>query len=300
MSYSALSSLSAPALNFNMGFPAPLTMQSQVTLNSGHTMPILGLGTWSAVNAEEACSEAIKLGYRHLDSARIYGTETAVSRAVEKSEVDREDMFLTTKIRGLEHGTENCKKALLDSTTAPKPDYWDLVLLHDPLAGPEARHQAYKVLAEAQKEGKIKSIGVSNFGVDHLKKLEQAGVGPIPAVNQLELHPWCQQKEIVDYCNSKGIILQAYCPLARGRYMADETLVDISKRVNKTPAQVLLRWSLQRGFVPLPKSDNPKRIAENGDIFDFELTHEDMNRLNSLGQGKDTSVSWTASFEGVE
>ncbi|POV94180.1 hypothetical protein PSHT_16374, partial [Puccinia striiformis] len=224
-------------------------------------------------------------------------------------EPNRNSIFLTTKIRGLDHGTEKCRKPYRN----PTPDYWDLILLHDPLAGTTARHEAYEVdlfrfliLAQAQKDGKVKSIGVSNFGVDHLESL--AGQGFVPAVNQLELHPWCQQKSIVDYCQSNGIMVQAYCPLARGRFMSDETLVGIAKEVRlnisfrlwKRRGQVLLRWSLQKGFVPLPKSDKPHRIRENADIFDFQLSDEHMSKLDGLNQGKDIYVSWTAQFAGVQ
>ncbi|KAH9455965.1 hypothetical protein MJO28_005981 [Puccinia striiformis f. sp. tritici] len=298
MSLSASALSTVPAIHTSIAFPTPLTMESRVTLNTGHQMPILGFGTWSSANAQEACEEAIKVGYRHLDSARIYGTEAAVGVAVGKCEPNRNSIFLTTKIRGLDHGTEKCKKALSESYVAPRPDYWDLILLHDPLAGTTARHEAYEVLAQAQKDGKVKSIGVSNFGVDHLESL--AGQGFVPAVNQLELHPWCQQKSIVDYCQSNGIMVQAYCPLARGRFMSDETLVGIAKEVEKTVGQVLLRWSLQKGFVPLPKSDKPHRIRENADIFDFQLSDEHMSKLDGLNQGKDIYVSWTAQFAGVQ
>ncbi|OAV86261.1 hypothetical protein PTTG_01380 [Puccinia triticina 1-1 BBBD Race 1] len=281
-------------------FEAPLTIESRVTLNSGHRMPILGFGTCKLDEAEEVCSQAIKIGYRHLDSARVYGTEADVSNAVQKSGEDRGIMFLTTKIRQNEHGYENCKKALLNSVTAPKPGYWDLALLHDPLSGPVARHEAYRALAEAQVIGKVKSIGVSNFSVDHLKGLEAADVGPTPVVNQLELHPWCQQTSIVEYCRSKGIVLQAYCPLAKGKYMSDETLVKIAQKVRKTPAQVLLRWSLQKGFVPLPRSSSAQHIKENADVFDFELEDHDMKELDSLNQDDKGSVTWTPCFKGVK
>ncbi|EFP90219.2 hypothetical protein, variant [Puccinia graminis f. sp. tritici CRL 75-36-700-3] len=300
MAHLAIDSLQSSAPSLMTNFAAPLTIESRVSLNSGHRMPILGFGTWKLERAEEACSEAIKIGYRHLDSARIYRTEADVSNAVQKSTEDRGSMFLTTKVRRNEHGYESCKKALLDSITAPKPEYWDLVLLHDPLSGPEARHEAYRALAEAQQAGKVKSIGVSNFGVDHLEKLQEADVGPTPAVNQLELHPWCQQTSIVEYCRSKGIIVQAYSPLARGQYFSDDTVVKIASKVRKTPAQVLLRWSLQKGFVPLPKSSSPERMKENASIFDFELEDQDMIELDSLNKDDKGSVTWTPCFKGVK
>ncbi|KAH9449501.1 hypothetical protein MJO28_010616 [Puccinia striiformis f. sp. tritici] len=291
------------AINPSMAFSVPLTMGSHVTLNSGHQMPILGFGTSYLPNAEEACNEAIKIGYRHLDSARTYHTEVVVANAAAKCENGRDSVFLTTKIPVCEFGKAECKKALEDSLyspSAPKPEYWDLVLLHEPLGGPEARHQAYEALAEAQKEGKVRSIGVSNFGVHHLEALRKANVGPVPAVNQLEVHPWAQQKSTVEYCKSHGIIVQAYCPLTRGKHMSDEKLLKISEKVNKTPAQVLLRWSLQKGFVPLPKSHKPKNIKENANIFDFELTDEDMSELDSLDQGDSGFIVKSSKLVGLD
>ena len=166
-------------------------------------MPLLGFGTVGLGNAEEACSEAIKIGYRHLDSAIFYRNEYAVAQAAEKCESGWDSIFLTTKIPSSENGEKSLERSL--SHTSGKP--WDLVLLHEPLGGRRARHEAYKVLAEAQKNGKVKSIGVSNFSERHLKELEEANVGPIPAVNQLELHPWFQQKELVDYCQRNGIVV---------------------------------------------------------------------------------------------
>ncbi|POW21502.1 hypothetical protein PSHT_02401 [Puccinia striiformis] len=313
MSLSASALSTVPTIHTSIAFPTPLTMESRVTLNTGHQMPILGFGTWSSANAQEACEKQsswispLGLGtYLWNGSRRRRGCRQVVCHGLPlylynlgiEHEPSRDSIFLTTKIRGLDHGTEKCKKALSESYVAPRPDYWDLILLHDPLAGTTARHEAYEVLAQAQKDGKVKSIGVSNFGVDHLESL--AGQGFVPAVNQLELHPWCQQKSIVDYCQSNGIMVQAYCPLARGRFMSDETLVGIAKEVEKTVGQVLLRWSLQKGFVPLPKSDKPHRIRENADIFDFQLSDEHMSKLDGLNQGKDIYVSWTAQFAGVQ
>lgn len=269
-----------------------MTIGSRVKLNSGHQMPILGFGCYLLNKAEEACETSIKIGYRHLDSARWYENEAAVANGLRRSGIDRDSMFLTTKVFGDQHGYEECKAALQDSVTPPKPEYWDLVLLHDPLSGPEKRIEAYRALAEAQRDGKARSIGVSNFGIEHLRGLAAAAVGPIPAVNQLELHPWCQQREIVEYCRSKGIVIQAYCPLVRGKYMTNHTLLKISQKVGKSPAQVLLRWSLQHGFVPLPKSDKPERIKENANIFDFELDAESMTQLDSLDQGDKGAISW--------
>ncbi|OAV98019.1 hypothetical protein PTTG_00221, partial [Puccinia triticina 1-1 BBBD Race 1] len=203
-----------------MSFANTLTLQSQVTLNTGYQMPLLGFGTVGLGNAEEACSEAIKIGYRHLDSAIFYRNEYAVAQAAEKCESGWDSIFLTTKIPSSENGEKSLERSL--SHTSGKP--WDLVLLHEPLGGRRARHEAYKVLAEAQKNGK-----------------------------------------------RNGIVVQAYCPLAKGQRMSDETVSKIATKANKTVAQVLLRWSLQKGFVPLPKSTKPNHMKNNANIFDFEL-----------------------------
>lgn len=268
------------------------SIESTVKLNSGALMPVLGFGVFQATDAMKSCKVAFEVGYRHIDSARFYHNEEGVGEAVKSSGIERAALFLTTKVMGSEHGYKQCEDAVLDSIKSPKPNYWDLILLHDPTSGSGKRIEAYKALADAQNEGRAKSIGVSNFGVAHLTELEKANVGPVPAINQIELHPWCQQKPIVEYCRSKGIVVQAYCPLVRAKYMDDPTLVRIAKSCHKTPAQVLIRWSLQHGFVPLPKSDNPNRIKENANVFDFELNSESMAELDKLDQGDKGAISW--------
>lgn len=255
-------------------------------------MPMLGLGVYQSGDAKASCKAAFEVGYRHIDSARMYRNEADVIEAAKSSGIDRSELFLTTKIVGRDHGYEKCSNAIQDSIKSPKADYWDLILLHDPTSGSQKRLEAYRALAEAQKDGLVKSIGVSNFGVAHLRELEAANKGPTPAINQVELHPWCQQKEIVDYCRSKNIVIQAYCPLVRGEKMSDPTLTKIAERLKKTPAQVLIRWSLQHGFVPLPKSDKSHRISENAEVFDFELDTEAMSQLDSLDQGDKGAISW--------
>ncbi|OAV92730.1 hypothetical protein PTTG_02519 [Puccinia triticina 1-1 BBBD Race 1] len=275
-----------------MSFPETLSPNSYVTLNSGHRMPVVGFGLYKATDAANSCKEALKVGYTHIDSARHYENESAVGEVLRDCGKDRDAVFLTTKVKAPEHGYETCKNAVIDSVTYPKPDRWDLILLHDPTAGSQKRIESYKALAEALKEGKTKSIGVSNFGVHHLQELEAANVGPLPAVNQVELHPWCQQRWIVDYCKAKGILIEAYCPIVRGKYMDHPTVVSICNKVGKTGAQVLIRWSLQHGFVPLPKSDKAERIQENFDVFSFELDSESMAQLDSLDQGDAGAISW--------
>jgi len=170
-------------------------------------------------------------------------------------------------------------------------DYVDLFLIHDPLSGPKKRLETYQALLECRDKGKIKSVGVSNFGVKHLEQLREAGF-ETPAINQIELHPWCQQKDIVAYCKEHGIVVQAYCPLVRGAKWEDPVLKGLSEKHSTSPAQVLIRWSLQKGYVPLPKSTREERIALNADVFGFELSAQDMASLDALDQGSKGAISW--------
>jgi len=167
-------------------------------------------------------------------------------------------------------------------------DYIDLYLVHDPLSGKEKRLKTYSALLEAQRQGKIRSVGVSNYGIAHLKEIESEGL-PTPSVNQIELHPFCQQLPIVNYCRSKSIVVQAHTPLVRGS-PTDKTLLGIAQNADKTPFQIYIRWSLQNGFVPLPKSENPKHIEENANVFDFVISKSGMEALDALNSN--TSVTW--------
>merc|ERR1712230_159071 len=217
--------------------------------------------------------------------------DTITTRLRWQTRFARQDIYITTKIYDPEHGTQATRTAVEDSLAQTKLDYFDLILLHSPLSGKEKRLEAYKVLLDFQGKGKIKSVGVSNYGVHHMEEIKQAGLRT-PAVNQIELHPWCQQKDIVDYCEANGIVVQAYCPLVRGLRMSDATLVELAKQCSKIPAQVLVRWSLQKGFVPLPKSDTPSRIKENADVYNFELDETAMAKLDALDEGKAGACQW--------
>jgi len=169
-------------------------------------------------------------------------------------------------------------------------DYIDLYLIHSPHGGKNNRLKAWKALLAAKAEGKLRDVGVSNYNVKHLEEIREAGL-EIPSVNQVELHPFCQQKPIVDYCNAHGIVVEAYCPLVRGAF-DNPVLQSVSKKIGKSPAQVLVRWSLQKGFVPLPKSSQPARIANNAEVYDFELSAQDMEALDGLDRGKAGAISW--------
>ncbi|GAA5838390.1 hypothetical protein JCM3766R1_005533 [Sporobolomyces carnicolor] len=276
---------------------SPQLLTSALKLRDGRSIPRIGFGVYQSTAAKASSAYALNFGYRHIDSARVYRNESEVCEAVKvfrehsSSNSATGDIFLTTKVTGKEHGTDKTEKAVEESI-ARAAEYglvWDLFLLHDATSGPERRRQAWEVLIRKRDEGKIRSIGVSNFSEKHLQQLKDAGL-ETPAVNQIELHPFLQQKPIVEYCQQNDIVVEAYCPIMRGEHFDDATLQKVAKKNNATVAQILIRWSLQKGFVPLPKSDTPGRIQENFDVFGITLDDEDMRALDSLDQGK--AVSW--------
>ncbi|KAM0340377.1 hypothetical protein ACHAPU_010513 [Fusarium lateritium] len=252
-------------------------------------IPHLGFGVYLSPPevCVNSCLTALEAGYRHIDTAQYYGNETEVGKAVQQSKVDRKDVFLTTKIleaRGsvdLSYATcvESIKK--LD----PESGYVDLFLIHSPNSGAAKRKEMWQALERLYEEGKAKSIGVSNFGIKHIDELKQfAKVWP-PHVNQIELHPWNQQREAVEYCEKNNIVVEAYSPLVRNQKADDKTLASIAKKHNVTPSKVLIRYCLQKNWVPLPKSDTPERIQANADVFGFDLDDKDMKSLDDLDEG---------------
>lgn len=259
-------------------------------LSNGMEIPVIGFGTWQTpdgIVAEQAVLDALELGYRHIDTAAIYGNEESVGRGIKKSGIDRSELFITTKLWNNNHSYEKAAKAIDDSLEKLQLDYIDLYLIHWPnpveLRPDFASGNAgsWKAMEEAVEAGKIKSIGVSNFLPHHLDALlETATIKP--AVNQIFLNPSDAQPEIVEYCRNKDILLEAYSPLGTGSILEVATLKTIAKRYDKTVAQVVLRWSLQHGFLPLPKSVTTSRIKENLDVFDFELSKADMEEINAL------------------
>ncbi|KAI0254743.1 Aldo/keto reductase [Lactifluus subvellereus] len=253
-------------------------------------MPLIGLGVYQNPNCKPACRAALQCGYRHIDSARAYRNEAQVGEAVRESGVPREDIFVTSKINKIAGGYQSCLNAIDDSLKNFGFDYLDLYLIHSPYGGEAARLEAWRALLAAQKVGKLRSVGVSNYNVKHLDEIREAGLD-LPSVNQIELHPYCQQKTIVDYCRSHGIVVQAYTPLVRGEF-GNFLLQELSEKYGRDPAQILIRWSLQHGFVPLPKSQNPDRVRSNIDVFNFELSREDTERLDELDRGKEGAVTW--------
>ncbi|KAI0268204.1 Aldo/keto reductase [Gloeopeniophorella convolvens] len=267
-----------------------LTLRSTVALSSGLTMPAIGLGVYQNPDCKPACLAALEHGYRHIDSARMYKNEGQVGEAVRESGVPREDVFVTSKINKIAGGYQSCTKIINESLNAFGFDYLDLYLIHSPHGGTAARLEAWKALLDTKKAGKFRSVGVSNYNVKHLEEIREAGL-EMPSVNQVELHPYCQQRPIVEYCREHGIVVQAYSPLVRGEF-ENPVLQEIAKKYNKTPAQILVRWSLQHTFVPLPKSQDPERVRSNANVYDFEISREDIQRLDDLDRGKAGAVTW--------
>lgn len=227
----------------------------------------------------DAVMEAIKAGYRHIDTAQIYGNEQHVAKALELADIAREDIFITTKI-----SVQNflkVDKTFEESLRKLKTDYVDLLLLHFPV--PLARKKAWQDLEEIYKSGRAKSIGVSNYTVRHLEHMfKYANVKP--AVNQVELHVYLQQPELLEFCEEHGIVVEAYSPLAHAHDFDNPVLKELAEKYNKTTAQIMLRWCVEQGTVPLPKSVTPKRIKQNIDIFDFELDADDLIKLKDLDE----------------
>ncbi|MCJ1380707.1 hypothetical protein MMC17_003815 [Xylographa soralifera] len=276
--------------------PAKLALTDLLSLpKSPVKIPRLGFGVYLSPESVcvASCLHALQHGYRHIDTAQYYQNETQVGTAVRQSGLPRADVFLTTKILAPAGSAEKTYQRCVDSVQKIDPGEGgvvDLFLIHSPSGGRLKRKEMWGALERLLAEGKARSIGVSNFGVGHIEEMrEYATVWP-PHVNQIELHPWCQQRTICEYCAKHGIVIEAYSPLVRAQKAHDPTLVSIAKKRNKTAAQVLVRYCLQKGWVPLPKSDTPSRIEENADVYDFELSGEDMKELDDLDMGADGAI----------
>ncbi|EJF58130.1 Aldo/keto reductase [Dichomitus squalens LYAD-421 SS1] len=269
---------------------SPLAIDTTVRLRSGYELPLLGLGVYMNDDAKTASLAALKAGYRHIDSARMYGNEAQVGEAVRESGIPRNQIYITSKVTNDDHGYEKTLAAVDESLKTFGFDYLDFMLIHSAMSDKPTRLATWKALIEAKKAGKIRSIGVSNYGVKHLEEIREAGL-ELPDVNQIELQPLNQQKEIAEYCNKHGIFIEAYAPLMRTQWDVP-AILEVAKKYTKTPAQILVRWSLQRGFAPLPKSANPARVASNADVYDFELSAEDVARIDALDRGKEGTITW--------
>lgn len=256
--------------------------RATLTMRNGRSMPQIGLGVWQAgAETKHAVLTALRLGYRHIDTARAYANEAEVGVAVRESGLPREAVFVTTKLWKDDHGYDSARRAFDASLSRLGLDYVDLYLIHWPGPDRDKRHDAWRALEAIAAEGRAKSIGVSNFHEPHLEDL-LAHAKEVPAANQIEVHPFLQQRKTRALCAKHGIVVQAYSPLTRGRQLDHPVLLDVAKRVGKTPAQVMLRWGIEHGLVILPKSVREERIRENADLFDFRLDVDAMKELDGL------------------
>lgn len=253
------------------------------TLNDGVTMPWLGLGVWKTKDGDEvinAVKTAVEIGYRSIDTAAGYKNEEGVGQAIRECGINRDELFITTKLHNPDQGYESALKAFELSRSKLGLDYVDLYLIHWPVAG--KYRESWKALIHLQKEGFVKSIGVSNFQVHHLKEIiEDTGV--VPVVDQVEFHPLLTQRELLKYACEQGIQLEAWSPLMQGN-LDLPLLKEIAVKYDKTPAQIVLRWDIQQGVITIPKSVHAERIKENAGIFDFTLSDEDVKALEDLNQ----------------
>lgn len=266
-----------------------LTIESTVRLNDGRYMPLLGFGTYQIADGgacRRAVSQALALGYRHVDTAALYGNESDIGRALREAAIPRERVFVTTKLWNSDQGYASALKAFDRSMARLALDYVDLYLIHWPEPG--KRRDSWRALIEIRAQGRCRSIGVSNYTIAHLQELERES-GVVPAVNQVEFSPFLYQRKLLEYCHGKGIRLTAYCPLTRGDKLAHATIKAIADKHAKTGAQVLLRWGLQHEIVVIPKSARAARIEENARLYDFALDRDDMARLDALDEGYRTS-----------
>ena len=254
-------------------------------LRSGSSIPALGLGVWQTPRGGAtiaAVTAAIEAGYRHIDTARIYGNENEVGDAVRASAVPRSELFVTTKLWNADQGYDATLRAFDASLSRLGLEYVDLYLIHWPVPG--KRLESWRALEKLHAEGRARAIGVSNFLRRHLEEL--LGVAKVvPHANQIELTPFLQRRETTAYCRQHDIVVEAYSPLTRGQKLSDPTVVSVARRLGRTPAQVLLRWGLSHGFVVLPKSTRAARIRENAALFDFEIGPADLSLLDSLEAG---------------
>ncbi len=267
----------------------PASNVPNIQLNDGNSIPQLGFGTYQVDANDTAATvlRAFEVGYRHIDTAEMYGNEQQVGEAIKQSGLDRTEIFVTSKLNNGFHKPDDARTAFAETLQKLSTEYIDLFLIHWPLPGLYDGDfvSTWKVFEEFKKDGRAKSIGVSNFQVNHLKRLaEETEI--TPAVNQIELHPYFQNAEVAQYGADRGIIIEAWSPIAQGAVLEDDALKGIAEQVGKSTAQVTLRWHIQKGYVVFPKSNTPARIAENFAIFDFELSDDQMAEIDGLEKGE--------------
>jgi len=268
---------------------SPTNSVPTIELNDGHTIPQLGFGVFQIPPKDTADAVAVALGagYRHIDTAEMYGNEQGVGEAVTASGLDRADVYITSKLNNGFHEPDEARRAFAKTLTELGTDYVDLFLIHWPLPTLYGGDfvSTWKTLEEFRADGRARSIGVSNFQVDQLERLA-AESDVVPAVNQVELHPYFHNADVDAYGRAHGIRTEAWAPIAQGKVMNEPALIEIGERIGKSPAQVALRWHIQRGNIVFPKSTTPARIKENFVLFDFELAPDDVAKIDALDQGE--------------
>ncbi|MFS0865431.1 aldo/keto reductase [Fredinandcohnia sp. 179-A 10B2 NHS] len=268
----------------------PTHIADITTLHNGVKMPWFGLGVYKAQEGEEVISavkSAIQSGYRHIDTAALYKNEEGVGQGIREAGIPREELFITTKVWNDDQGYENTLKAFDESLTKLGLEYVDLYLIHWPVKG--LYKETWKALESLYESGKVRAIGVSNFLIHHLEDL-LSDCKIKPMVNQVEFHPWLTQEDLQAFCKENSIQLEAWSPLARGQLLDHPTIVDIAEKYNKSTAQIILRWDLQHEVITIPKSVKPERIKQNAEVFDFELSTEDMEALDAINENKRTGM----------
>ncbi len=260
-----------------------MTDQLFITLNDGARIPQVGLGVWQTPNEEAApaVKAALDAGYRHVDTAAVYENEEGVGEGIRQSGLSRSDIFLTTKLWNNDQGYEQTLKAFEASLKRLGTDYVDLYLIHWPSAHRGLFVDTWKALVKLKEEGRAKSIGVSNFYPEHIEKIV-AETGVTPVINQIELHPDFQQRETRAFHEKHKIATQSWSPLGQGKLLGHPVIAEIAQKLGRTPAQVIIRWHIDNGLVVIPKSVTPSRIVENFKVFDFQLSPEDLQKLNGL------------------
>jgi len=269
--------------------PKEIKIDTRVKLNNGVEIPMFGLGTFqmrSGKETQQAVLSALEAGYRLIDTAQMYENEEDVGIALKKRGIPREEVFITTKLWNSEHGYQKALNACEESLEKLGLPYVDLYLIHWPVQG--LRNETWKAMQTLLEKGKCRAIGVSNYMIRHLEEL-LANSDVIPTVNQVEFSPYLYLKDLLEFCHSHKVQLEAYSPLTKGHKLNDPKLAIVAKKYSKTPAQILIRWVLQKDVVVIPKSSHKERILENADVFDFEISPEDMKQLDSFNQNMRTS-----------
>ena len=266
-----------------------MTFAPLVEMNDGRSIPVIGFGVWQVPDdvVVDATLKALEVGYRHIDTAYLYLNERGVGEALRRSGLDRDDIFVTTKVWNTDHGYDETLRAFDKSTGLLGIDEVDLYLIHWPTPARDIYLDSWRALIRLREEGRARSIGVSNFHEAHLRKIiDETGV--IPAINQIELHPWLPQTHMRDIDARLGIKTEAWSPLGSGRLIDDPVIAEVAAKHGKSPAQVMVRWSMQLGNIVLPKSVTPERIEQNIDVFDFVLDDADMAAIATLESGRRT------------